>query len=124
VWRTLLVGVGGLIGTVGRYWLGGWVQVLSNAEFPFGTLAVNVLGSFVLGVILTLSLERGIGHPDLRLFLAVGVCGGFTTMSTFSYETLVLLQRGLIAAALANAAGTVALCVGAVWMGALAARIL
>jgi CrcB protein len=124
VWRALLIGMGGFVGSVARYWIGGWVQSLSPAEFPFGTLAVNVSGSFLLGVILTLAFERGVVHPDVRLMLAVGFCGGYTTMSSFSYETFALLQRGLIVPALWNVGFTLLLCMAAVWMGAVAARVL
>lgn len=123
MWRGLLVGAGGLIGSIARYWLAGRVQSLAES-FPAGTLAVNVTGSFILGVVVALSLERGIVGPDLRLFLAVGFCGGFTTMSTFSYETLALLQQGLVGPALGNAAGTVVVCIGAVWVGLLIGRLL
>src|SRR6185369_328506 len=86
VTRTLLVSLGGLVGSVARYWLSGFVQQVSGGEFPLGTLAVNVLGSFVLGLVMALSLERGVVSPNARILLSVGLCGGFTTMSTFSYE--------------------------------------
>jgi CrcB protein len=124
VWRTVLVAVGGLIGAVARYWLAGVVQRLSGASFPAGTLAVNLLGSFVLGTVMVLSLERGLIDADVRTLLAVGVCGGFTTMSTFSYETLALLRDGETALAMGNVGVTVVGCVGAVWLGDLMARIL
>ena len=124
MWRTVLVAVGGLIGAVARYWLAGVVQRLSGASFPAGTLAVNLLGSFVLGTVMVLSLERGLIDADVRTLLAVGVCGGFTTMSTFSYETLALLRDGETALAMGNVGVTVVGCVGAVWLGDLMARIL
>jgi CrcB protein len=85
-------------------------------------LVVNVLGSFVLGAVMTLSLERGAIRPELRIMLAAGFCGGFTTMSTFSYETLLLVQNGGIWSALLNIALTLVACLGAVWMGALVVR--
>ena len=122
--RFLLVGAGGFLGSVARYALAGLVQRLGGAGFPWGTFAVNVLGSFVLGVVLSLSLERGVVGAPLRLFLAVGICGGFTTMSTFSYETLVLLAEGSSLAAAANVVGTILLCLAAVWAGLAAGRIL
>lgn len=122
--RTLLVAVGGLIGSVGRYWLAGIVQRLNGTEFPIGTLAVNVLGSFIVGLVLALSLDRGLLNADLRIFLAVGFCGGFTTMSTFSYETVSLLRDGSTVLALANMGGTVVVCLAAVWLGDLVARVL
>jgi fluoride exporter len=121
--RTLLVAVGGLVGSVARYWLAGWVQNLNGSEFPFGTLAVNVLGSFVLGLVMTLALERGLLSADVRILLGTGFCGGFTTMSTFSYETLALVQYGSPSDALANLALTVIACLSAVWLGGLAGRL-
>lgn len=122
--RTLLVAVGGLVGSVARYWVAGWVQNLNGAEFPFGTLTVNVLGSFVLGLVVTLSLERGLITADLRILLGVGFCGGFTTMSTFSYETMALLRDGGVAASLSNIALTLVSCLASVWLGTLAGRVL
>ena len=90
--RLLLVAGGGLIGCVARYWLAGVVQRLGDHGFPSGTLAVNILGSLVIGIVMTLSLERGLVDESLRILLTTGFCGGFTTMSTFSYETFALLR--------------------------------
>lgn len=122
--RWLLVGTGGFLGSLARYWISGIVQRLGGAAFPWGTLAVNVLGSFALGLVLSLSVERGLVGAPLRLFLAVGLCGGFTTMSTLSYETFALVAEGSSAAAAANVVGNLALCVAAVWAGLAAGRIL
>jgi CrcB protein len=124
MWRTILVIVGGSIGAVSRYWLAGLVQRLNGTEFPLGTLSVNLLGSFAVGVVMALSLERGLIGAELRLLLAVGFCGGFTTMSTFGYETLVLLHDGDTARALGNVGLTVVGSVAAVWMGMVTARVL
>lgn len=121
--RVLLVGAGGFLGSVARYWIAGVVQRLGDTEFPVGTLAVNVLGSFLIGAVLSLSLERGVLGPSTRLFLAVGVLGGFTTMSTFSYETLALLRDGSIPVAVWNVTATLLVCLTAVWLGALAGRL-
>src|SRR5262249_44827802 len=76
--RTLLVALGGLVGSVARYWLSGVVQQASGGEFPLGTLAVNILGSFVVGLVMALSLERGVIPANARILLATGLCGGFT----------------------------------------------
>jgi CrcB protein len=124
VYRTLLVAAGGLVGSVARYWLAGWVQSANGSNFPLGTLAVNVLGSFILGLVMALSLERGMVSAETRILLGTGLCGGFTTMSTFSYETLALLQSGGTAAALANLGFTLVLCLAAVWAGLIAGRVL
>jgi CrcB protein len=123
VYRTLLVAVGGLVGSVARYWMAGWVQNLNGSEFPFGTLAVNVLGSFILGLVMTLALERGLLSADVRILLGTGFCGGFTTMSTFSYETMALLQYGGPSDALSNLALTLAACLASVWLGGLTGRL-
>ncbi len=121
--RTLLVALGGLLGSVARYWLGGVVQRLSGSDFPVGTLAVNVLGSFVIGLVMALSLERNTPGPSVRLFLTVGFCGGFTTMSTFSYETLVLFRDQQTAFALGNVAATVGASLTAAWLGYALGRV-
>ena len=122
LWRLLLVGLGGLVGSVARYSFGGWVQQASGTEFPFGTLAVNLLGSFALGVVAALVYEHRLLHADWYLLLAVGFCGGFTTMSAFSFETLRLLEAGLSAHAFLYVSATLAACVGAVWIGLLLGR--
>lgn len=107
-----------------RYWLTGWVQSLDGAQFPVGTLAVNVLGSFAIGAVMTLSLERGMIGPELRILLTTGFCGGFTTMSTFSYETMSLLRDGSAAGALGNIALTLATCLLSTWLGNVTGRML
>jgi CrcB protein len=114
---TLLVAAGGLVGSVARYWLAGMAQQLGSTSFPIGTLVVNVLGSFTAGVVMASSLERGLLGVDARLLLATGFCGGFTTMSTFSYETMALVRDGQLAFALGNLAFTIVVCLAAVWIG-------
>jgi CrcB protein len=120
----MLVAVGGVAGCLARYWLAGTVQRLGSWDFPLGTLAVNLLGSFVIGAVVALSLERGAIGANTRLLLATGFCGGFTTMSTFSYETLALLRDGQTGLALGNVGGTVLGGVAAVWVGQMLGRIL
>jgi CrcB protein len=124
VTRSFLVGLGGLLGSVGRYWLAGVVQRLNGTDFPLGTLAVNVLGSFVVAFVMVLSLERGAVGANGRLFLTIGLCGGFTTMSTFSYETLALVRDGQTTFALANVAATVGASLTAAWLGQAVGRVL
>lgn len=89
----LIVGTGGFIGSITRFLISHFVQVRITTAFPFGTLMVNILGCFFIGILLSLS-ERGGLNSDWRLFLATGICGGFTTFSAFSNETLVLLREG------------------------------
>lgn len=88
----LLIAAGAALGGVGRYWLSGVVQNLLPAGFPFGTLAVNVLGSFILGLIMFGMEAEIMILPEYRLFWAVGMCGALTTFSTFSFETLQLIR--------------------------------
>lgn len=121
--RTALVGLGGMAGSVARYWMAGLVQRLAGADFPLGTLGVNVLGSFLVSVFMVLSLERELIGADTRLLLTVGFCGGFTTMSTFSYETAVLLRDGQGGLAAVNVLGTLAACLAAVWLGDVLGRL-
>jgi len=113
------VAVGGALGSMARFWMTGAVTALTGARFPYGTLLINVLGSFVIGAVagLTLTPARMSMHPDLRIFLMVGICGGFTTFSAFSLQTLELLQNGDVAPAVFYVAGSVILCVLAVWLG-------
>ena len=121
--RTLLVALGGLLGSVARYWLSGVVQRASGGDFPLGTLAVNIVGSFVVGLVMALSLERGMMQANVRILLTIGLCGGFTTMSTFSYETVALLRDGEVMLALSNVATTVGSCVAAAWVGLAVGRV-
>jgi len=123
VTRTLLVALGGLLGSVARYWLAGVVQRLNGSEFPLGTLAVNILGSFVVGLVMALSVERGAVSANARIFLTVGFCGGFTTMSTFSYETMALLRDGEMGLGVGNIGATLGACLTAAWLGQIVGRI-
>jgi CrcB protein len=111
------------MGSVARYWVSGAVHRLSGSGFPVGTLAVNVLGSFVIGFVMALALEREAVGPNARLFLTVGFCGGFTTMSTFSYETLALIRDGQAGFALANVAVSVGASLAATWLGYALGRV-
>lgn len=87
-----LIGIGGFLGTVGRYGLTWLLSRFYPSSFPFGTLAVNILGCFAIGAVFGLSQRFEWMNHDLRLFLAIGVCGGFTTFSAFAFDGIVLLQ--------------------------------
>ena len=89
----LLIGTGGFIGTILRYLLSQFIQSKALSAFPYGTLGVNILGCFIIGIVFALS-ERTNMHPEWRLFLATGICGGFTTFSAFTNETFGLLRDG------------------------------
>jgi CrcB protein len=88
------VALGSAIGGVARYLVGGWVQQRSGTTFPVQTLLINVTGSFLLGLIQRYALETTVLSPEVRTMLTIGVCGGYTTFSTFSYETLRLVEDG------------------------------
>jgi len=121
--RLLLVGLGGFIGSVGRYVIGSGVQRLfSTSDFPYGTLLVNVAGCALIGVIGALADARGMINNDARAFLIVGVLGGFTTFSAFAYETLVLMRAGATVKAGANVLLHVIVCMVAVAAGYALAR--
>ena len=90
----LYVALGSAIGGVSRYLLGGLVQRMLDTTFPAGTLLVNVTGSFLLGAIIRYALDTPSLTPEVRAFLTIGFCGGYTTFSTFSYETVALLEDG------------------------------
>ena len=114
--RYLLVALGGALGSLLRYLLGAWVQGLLGPGFPWSTLLVNALGSLLIGAVVRLSLEGALSG-EARLFLAVGVLGGFTTFSSFSYETLALVQDGEALLALAYALGSLLLSFILVYLG-------
>jgi len=100
-----------------RYLTALWMAAWFGAVFPFGTLAVNVTGSLLIGFLATLADERGIIGPQARLFLVVGLLGGFTTFSSFSLETLRLARDGELTGALMNVTGNLGLGLGCAWLG-------
>ena len=115
--KILIVGVGSFLGGIARYGLSGLVQRLLGASFPYGTLAVNVVGCLLIGGVLHLVEDRAVLGPDARLFAAVGLIGGFTTFSAFGYETFALLRASDVWFAFLNVAGNVLLGLAAVWLG-------
>ena len=122
--RFLLVCLGGAVGTGARYLLGGWVQRVAGSQFPFGTLSVNVIGSFVLGLLMHVALTTDTLSPMMRLTLTTGVMGGFTTYSTFNYETVESLREGAWGLAGLNVAITVGACLAAGFLGLASGRLL
>lgn len=114
----LLVGLGGGLGAMARYWVSGLVQDWTrSAAFPYGTLVVNVVGCFIIGGLAYLSEACGLLTPEALLLLITGFLGGFTTFSTFGNEILALARGGEAGPALGNIAGHLALGLGAVWTG-------
>ncbi|HYZ62119.1 MAG TPA: fluoride efflux transporter CrcB [Acetobacteraceae bacterium] len=116
---SLLVLVGSALGGLARFWLGAWMLVLTGPDFPWGTLLINVLGSLVIGVA---AAAVPVADADTRAFVMVGLCGGFTTFSAYSLQSLELLQAGRVAPALGYMAGSAAACLAATWAGWLAGR--
>jgi CrcB protein len=122
-----LIGLGGALGSIARFWLGGLIGGHRIGQtFPTGTLVVNIIGSFVIGFIAAMSAPEGRFYinPMARQFLMIGVCGGYTTFSSFSLQTLNLAQDGEWLYAGANILASVALCLVAVWLGHLCAEAL
>ncbi|OIO64348.1 fluoride efflux transporter CrcB [Candidatus Woesearchaeota archaeon CG_4_10_14_0_2_um_filter_57_5] len=114
----LLVGLGGFIGAIMRYAVGGWIQN-SVVSFPLGTFGVNVLGSYLLALVMYLSEYTGMVNAEVRVFFGIGMLGAFTTMSTFSYESFRLLERHELLLFSANVIGTLVFTMAAVYLGRL-----
>ncbi|MGE5176248.1 MAG: fluoride efflux transporter CrcB [Hyphomicrobiales bacterium] len=119
--RVFLIGGFGFLGTIARYAVQGAVQRASGSTFPYGTLTVNVLGSFVVAFVATLALERAAVSPIWRSAILIGFCGGFTTFSALAYETFELARTGDPVRAGLNLVGSAVLGLAAVWIGYAAA---
>lgn len=121
----LYIAAGGALGSIARYWMAGAIDSRLNTNFPWGTVLVNIAGSFAIGVFAALAQNYNIGADagrwsitdNARLFLIVGICGGFTTFSSFSLQTLNLLREGLLLRAGGHIALSVLACVAATWAG-------
>jgi CrcB protein len=119
----LLIGTGGFIGSVLRYLVALLFQNKAFSAFPYGTLTVNVVGCFVIGVVFAFA-EKGNLSTDWRLFLATGICGGFTTFSAFSIETVALMKAGQVVPAALYIVASVGLGVAATLLGAVTPKFL
>jgi CrcB protein len=118
------VGAGGFLGSILRYVLSGWVhRVLDNPWFPYGTLVVNITGSVAIGFLASLAESRSLFTAEFRLFVFIGLLGGFTTFSSLTVETLSLARNTQFVAALANIAAHILLGLLGVWFGNLLARL-
>jgi CrcB protein len=117
----IVVGFGGFVGAICRYAVSGWAQKLSNSHFPFGTLAVNGIGSLIIGFMAGVS-QHAVISPEVRLFIGIGLLGAFTTFSTFSYETMMLLRSGSVLEAFLNILVSVSLGLLLVYLGYIAGR--
>ena len=115
----------GILGTLARYFLQGWLQRRSGlVTFPVGTLAINLIGSFIIGFVMRLATGSTMIQPDLRAGLTIGFCGAFTTMSTFSYEAFRLLTEGEYVYAGLYFGGTLLGCLAAVFSGSRLAALM
>lgn len=119
----LLIALGGSIGAVARYGLAGVVQRFTTPYFPFGTFVVNIVGCFVFGVLAGVAEHRFALGPEARAFLLIGVLGGFTTFSSFGYETFQLLRDAEFMRASLNVVGQVVIGVCVMWLGFVLTRI-
>ena len=120
--QVLAIAAGGAIGALLRYWISTAVQGRTASVFPYGTLTVNVIGSLLIGFLYIWLIERLAVGPAVRAFMLIGVLGAFTTFSTFSIETLNLMESGHLGKALVNMLVSVIVCTGAAGLGVLAAR--
>ena len=116
------IAAGGAIGALLRFWMSNGVYLLLGRGFPYGTLAVNTLGSFIMGLLYVFMLERMEISPEWRAALMIGLLGAFTTFSTFSIETMNLVEAGEISKAGLNMFLSVALCVTGCWFGMILGR--
>jgi CrcB protein len=121
--RLLIIGMGGFIGAVLRYQVSGWVYQFYGTRFPAGTFVVNIIGCFLLAFFATLAEGRFLVSPNIRMFVAIGLLGAFTTFSTFSHETLTLMQDSLYGKAALNVVLSVVLGLFAAWSGVVLAKL-
>ena len=114
--------IGGAIGAAMRFIVANGVYNALGREFPYGTLAVNIIGSFLMGLLTVILLEKGDFDPLIKLAILVGFLGSFTTFSTFSLDTLTLINDGALGRAFLNMISSVVVCVSAVWLGMILAK--
>jgi CrcB protein len=123
--KIFLAGIGGFLGSILRYSISGFVQDVSRSiHFPYGTLAVNLIGCFAIGLLSHLAETRGFFTAETRTLVFVGVLGGFTTFSAFGNETINLWREGESGLALINIAAHLVLCLGAVWLSRALAHLI
>lgn len=112
-----LIAIGGAIGACLRFALNEWTLHLFGRAFPFGTLLVNILGSFVIGLLYGLLITEQIAPNPWRIFIGIGILGAFTTFSTFSMDTVLMLQQGAFIKAMLNVLANLVLCLTLTWLG-------
>lgn len=104
--KVLWISIGAVLGANLRYWVGDWAAQRFGSDFPYGTLMINLSGSFLLGLIVSLTLEHYIIDPRLRIFMIVGILGSYTTFSTYAYESIALISLGQWGLGLFNLIGS------------------
>jgi CrcB protein len=120
--QMVAVAIGGALGSLLRFWMSGWVHAFAGRGFPYGTLAVNVLGCLLMGILFVVFTERLSDNVVWRAGILIGVLGGFTTFSSFSMENVELVADGALVRAALNIAGSVVLCLSATGLGIYAGR--
>jgi CrcB protein len=118
-----LVGIGGFLGAIARFWLGGYISNRMGTRFPYGTFVINITGSFLIGFVITLMAERTYLNPTLRYLIPIGFIGAYTTFSTFEYEIFRSVQDGDLLIAGLNIGLSVILGFVAVWLGAITGKL-
>ena len=122
--KFLIISTGAILGANARYWLGGWIAERLGTVFPYGNLIINISGSLILGFFITLVTDRFLVDPRLRLLVAIGFLGSYTTFSSYTYESMDLILKGQIWLGLLNLFGSAILGALAVTAGILLGRIL
>jgi fluoride exporter len=121
--KYLMVGFGGGLGSILRFWVGSYVSGKMGTRFPYGTFLINCTASFLIGLIITLLAEKAHWNPNLRYLIPIGFIGGYSTFSTFEYETFRVMQDGELWLALVNVGLSVVVGFFAVWLGVIVGRL-
>ena len=122
--KYVMVGIGGFVGAITRFWVGVYIANRMGTRFPYGTFVINISGSFIIGLVITVLAERSSWSPNWRYLIPVGFVGAYTTFSTFEFETLRAIQDGQIAIGMLNVFGSVIAGFMAVWLGVITAKLL
>lgn len=119
-----MVGAGGFLGSIARFWVGVYVATRMGSRFPYGTFIINISACFLIGLVLTILAERSTLSPNLRYLIPIGFIGAYSTFSTFEFETLRAVQDGQLVIGLLNILGSVIVGFVAVWLGVITAELL
>jgi fluoride exporter len=117
-----MVGIGGCVGSILRFWLGTYIGGRMGSRFPYGTFVVNVTGSFLIGLVVTVLAEKSHWNPNWRYLIPIGFIGGYTTFSAFEFETFRLIQDGQLVSAVLNVTLSLVIGFAGVWAGVVAGR--